>query len=462
MYLFKHALQNLGRNKGRNILMAIILYVVLLAAAVSVIVNSSTAQLIEGQKARFGAPVNLVRDYRKIPPTLKYAHLLTAAELMRFTDSELLMKSQLSTALTVSIKELMKDDGEQAADADDAALVLLLSSLRKGDQDEFASGLREIVEGHAYQGAGQCVISRELAERSGLKTGQTITLLSNGNELDIGHDDAEKPQGGGEQESLALKIVGIYENHLQSNSTAEVTAEQVYMDFQTLVESKLYAASGALAESQMILKNPEALEDFTKELQEKGLPEYYNVNVDDSVYKKITKPLEGLKNITGTLSAAVTLFGAAVLLILSILSIRERKYEVGVLRAMGVKKRSVSLGLVTETVFLTVACLILATGSASVLSRPVGEMLLQTQTVSQSNAPQSNTNEQGDAIMPPNTGFAGLTAESSEQAELNAKLDGKSAAAIAWIALLLACAASAASIVFVTRFEPMKILSERN
>ncbi|MCG4735229.1 FtsX-like permease family protein, partial [Casaltella massiliensis] len=42
-------------------------------------------------------------------------------------------------------------------------------------------------------------------------------------------------------------------------------------------------------------------------------------------------------------------FGGSILVLISILAIRERKYEIGVLRAMGMKKGKVALGLIFET-----------------------------------------------------------------------------------------------------------------
>ena len=102
MYIFKNAFFNLGRNKGRNILMAVIFFVILFAVSVSIVVNSSTTQLIDRQKATFGAPVTLVRDYRKMPKQTT-SSLPTAEEMMNYADSNLLMRAQLFTNLMATI-----------------------------------------------------------------------------------------------------------------------------------------------------------------------------------------------------------------------------------------------------------------------------------------------------------------------------------------------------------------------
>lgn len=446
MYIFKNAFFNLGRNKGRNIIMAAILFMVLFAGAISIIVGSSTTQLIERQKAQFGAPVTLIQDYRKIPPTQQFTALPTADELMHYTDSEYLQKSQLNADIPVNIKELYSGGDRNAEDRKNAPV--LMASLRKGAADEFSSGQRTLIEGHAVEEPNQCIISTELKQSAGLNAGDFITVQANSDE--------------GKTFELKLKIVGVFKNNFNAQNLYGADPNQIVMDFKTLVASPVYTAVRGITQAQMVLKNPDDLEAFTKELQSKGLPEYYNVNVDDAAYKKVTLPLEGLKSITTTLTIVVTIFGAAVLLILSILSIRERKYEIGVLRAMGVKKGKVSLGLITETLFITICCLALALGSASLLSKPVGNLLLQTQTVSQTTENKTLTNEQGDQVLETNTGFADLAVDASELPALNAALDGPSSGYITLIALLLALSASAAGILFVIRFEPIKILSERN
>lgn len=450
MYIFKNAFFNLGRNKGRNILMAVIFFVILFAVSVSIVVNSSTTQLIDRQKATFGAPVTLVRDYRKMPKQTT-SSLPTAEEMMNYADSNLLMRAQLFTNLMATINGKSVSGGKTmdgAVQDGNGAPVDLLASSRKDISDEFSTGKRKIVSGDFINGAGQSLVSKDLAELNGWSVGDSITVNVAGNTGEA---------------SMKLKIVGIYEDHTAvDKSSRSSRRNEIFMDFKELVASDVYQVSRSITQAQFVLKNPADLAAFTKELHDKGLPEYYNVNVDDSAYDKIVGPLEGLKSITLTLTIVVTIFGAAVLLILAILSIRERKYEVGVLRAMGVKKGKVSLGLLTETLLITAVCLVLAVGSASVLSKPIGNALLQTQATSQSGGAQNNTNEQGDKVLNVEGGFKNITADEADLPVLEPKLTSEAAAQIALIALLLACAASAVSVVFVTRFEPMKILSERN
>lgn len=46
MYILGNAVKNIGRNKGRNILMMVIIFAVILATAVSIIINTTTDAII--------------------------------------------------------------------------------------------------------------------------------------------------------------------------------------------------------------------------------------------------------------------------------------------------------------------------------------------------------------------------------------------------------------------------------
>lgn len=458
MYIFKHAFLNLGRNKGRNILMAVILFAILFAAAVSIVVSSSTAQLIDRQKARFGAMVTLVRDNSKVPGGARA--LPTAEELARYADSDLLLKSQITASISGYLENLSAvvergAEGNAAGQGYKLPNASLCASSRADVSDEFKSGLRKIVQGGFPEGGEQCIISKDLAEKNGLEVGDALTLEA------LGDGNMASQEAG---DIIKLIISGIYEDNTQNSMPGSAMMNrrnEIYMNFSAFIRSEFYAKSNGIATAQFVLRDPADLDSFIKEMRGKGLPDYYSAAVDDAAYIKITKPLEGLKGITATLAIVVTVFGAAVLLILSILSMRERKYEVGVLRAIGLKKGRVSIGLLTEIALITVLCLSLSLGAASVFSQPIGDALLKTQKSGQSAPTQSNVNEQGDQIL----GIGGemsTTVDESELPELEVRLDGKSAANIALIAMLLACCSSLAGVVFVTRYEPIKILSERN
>lgn len=66
MYILKNAGKNLLRNKGRNMIIALIILAMLTFTAISMIINSATGAVIENYKEQFGSEVYLQYDMDKI------------------------------------------------------------------------------------------------------------------------------------------------------------------------------------------------------------------------------------------------------------------------------------------------------------------------------------------------------------------------------------------------------------
>ncbi|MCL2884448.1 MAG: FtsX-like permease family protein, partial [Oscillospiraceae bacterium] len=194
----------------------------------------------------------------------------------------------------------------------------------------------------------------------------------------------------------------------------------------------------------------------------------------------------------------VVILGAAILILLYALSIRERKYEIGVIRAMGMKKSRVARGLWYEIVVLTAVCLLLGVGVGDAVAQPISSALLTAQvqaaesTTSNSSGygitnrtgqnNQNNQNNQGYQ----NGGFGGYGGFGNQPGQMapgggGRVIGGRSTAStvkplsemtvtVGWetileiiaIALVLSSLAAVFSIMQITRYEPIKILTERN
>lgn len=448
MYMIKNAAKNLLRHKGRNLLIGLILLAVLTASAVAVVIDTTADAIISDYVGRFGSEVFLELDYRKalemsgsgsdglgigggLPGIA--VEPLRGEQHARFAESAYLKKTVLTGE-----KPVFFGGGLLPVGIDDPASApvhgTLTGTSRQDLTDAFSSGARELVSGSAPAEKNACIISTRLAERNGLKPGDTIEIISFQN---------------GQKQATQMKIAGIYEDYTAALPGApQEGCNEIITTFDTV------AALGVdQAEAQYFLKNPEMLEDFAQELYSKGLPEYYRLRADEAGYRAIVGPVESMRQIASAFLWLVLGIGGLVLLVLSILAVRERKYEIGVLRAMGMKKRNVAAGFLCETVLLTALALALSFGVSGAVSQPVADSLLTQQVQLAQEQAQQNQIPGG---IPPEAPAAGLEA-------VQVALTGEAALRITGIALLLSALSSAAGIVAVTRFEPMQILqSERN
>jgi len=53
MYIFQNALKNVARNKGRNILIAAIIFAIILTTVVALIINNTATAVIDRYKEQF-------------------------------------------------------------------------------------------------------------------------------------------------------------------------------------------------------------------------------------------------------------------------------------------------------------------------------------------------------------------------------------------------------------------------
>jgi putative ABC transport system permease protein len=212
---------------------------------------------------------------------------------------------------------------------------------------------------------------------------------------------------------------------------------------------------GAAVTARYYLNHPSDLAAFEQELRAKGLHTIFDVNTDENLYNAIVGPVEGMRGIVTTFMIVVLILGAIILILLSSIAIRERKYEIGVLRAMGMKKAKVALGLWSEMIIITGFCLFIGTLAGSLAAQPISNRLLVQQS--------ENTQQIQDSF------FAGRDTASLSRVvnddpitEINVLLGLDTMLQLMLISLLLASAAGLAAISKITKYEPIKILMERN
>lgn len=323
----------------------------------------------------------------------------------------------------------------------------------------------------------ECIISNELAEYNSLKVGDTIKLSNPSYE----------------DETYKLKIVGIYTN---SDSSSEENnrfmmndpANNIYLNYNAL--AKIISKSEKKAntttdsdgnETSAVLKQNLAFtytfksvdnyNSFAKKVYKLGLSDDYTVQSSDlQAYENSLLPLNTLSQTAIWFFLIVLGVGGIILITLNIFNLRERKYEVGVLTAIGMKKAKVALQFVSEIFIVTFIALIIGTSIGAAVSVPVTNTLLQSQiTSSQSSNDKINQNfgfksDNGDKGM--QGGFGMDRFHNSASANY---VDSVSSATnllvileLVAVGLFLTIVASLAALISIMRYEPLKILSNRS
>ena len=176
-------------------------------------------------------------------------------------------------------------------------------------------------------------------------------------------------------------------------------------------------------------------------------------------------------------------------MVLNIFNVRERKYEVGVLTAMGMKKWKVAAQFMCEILVVTMIAVVIGAGIGAVSSVPVTNALLEGQIESQ-NSMQTQMEENFGRPGDFGGGFPGgnmggmpggmpsdipddmgrgknpfekmLGSAENYITEVNSAMNLTVVFQMLGVGLLLTLVSSMASVTFIMRYDPLKILANRD
>jgi len=520
MMVFINAFKSISRAKGRNILIGIIVLTIAVSSSVALAIRNSAevakesgfeAQTITGtisvdrqkmmegmQGGSGGSNRNGMRDLMQ-----QYAGL-SLGELQEYANSDYVKDFYYTASSSLDAGGELEpysstetstnsNSGSQNAPGgrDGIRGVGVIGSMAMGDfsvtgySDEnamgrFISGDSKITDGEMFDFTSEdlnCLISYELAIFNDLSVGDILTL-ANPND---------------EEETYSFTITGIYTNATSTDtggqmqfSTAMDPANLICVSFNALSklaeESELNAVAGVneygietttalnmQTAGTYAFSSKDNYDNFDRELRVKGLSEYYVLSSPDmNSYEASLVPLENLSNFALTLMIIILIVGAVILIVLNIFNIRERKYEVGVLTAIGIKKTKVAAQFVIELLVITLTAVTIGTGIGAVVSVPVSNNLLEsqiqsqelTQTTQEQNFGRPGGDGGGNRIQ---GGFLLGGAEVSVEYvdTINATINVSILLQLIGIGIFLTVFSSLVGIVFVLRYDPLKILANR-
>ncbi|WP_312470690.1 FtsX-like permease family protein [Neobacillus sp.] len=458
MYILKNAIKNMKRNKGRNLLIGFVMVIIAIACVISLVINSATSSIIKDYKNQFGSEVNVELDYAKLSQSGSMDELpeVTIDELKSYADSKYIKEyyfyleapaySKKITALNQGDNSGMQGSGAAVGGGPELPQpnLKIMGSTSYQLFEEFKKGERKITSGKIFEKDNEIVISEDLARLNNLKAGDTIVLRSLA--------DVEK--------DVALKVTGIYQD-LSKDITADAVYKDPYMtrrnelltNYETATELVGKQAQ-TMSRIKYFLKSPDDLTAFVKEAQSKGLSESYTLTNNAYLYKQIAGPVESVQKISKVFLIVVLILGGIILILLNLIALRERKYEIGVLRAIGMKKYKVIKTLVYESIIVTMLAVTFGLGVGSFAAQPVSNKLLADQIEQRQEQMDNMGGNLGSGAALPNTNEIVNT--------LNVKLNAGVIFGMFLIGGLLVIISSSMSLVYITKYEPIKILTERD
>lgn len=229
-----------------------------------------------------------------------------------------------------------------------------------------------------------------------------------------------------------------------------------------------------------VFANVESYEKFALDVKDMGLDDSYTVTSQDiEAYENSMTPLNTLSKLAGYFLIVILCIGAVILIVLNIFNVRERKYEIGVLTAMGMKKGKVALQFITEIFVITIIAVVIGAGVGAVSSVPVTNALLENQVASQNDkadrieqsfgrgtntaeAPTETLDSAENESVNPLDSLMGKNNANAYVTEISSAMNFTVVLQMLGIGVLLTLISGAVSMLFIMRYEPLKILANRD
>ena len=532
MYIIKNALRCITRAKGRNVLIGIIALIIAVSACIGLSIRQAAADAKANTLAGMSVTGTISFNRQSIMDSIMGgmpdfsggfdkdqfedmmgdAEALTLEQLLAYAEASTVKdfyytltayfngSENLEPVTSSSSSDSGSGSGSSfpgmggfggfgdfsgVTSSGDFTLVGYSSDLAMTD---FQDGIASIVDGAVFdEGTGDynCIISQELATYNTIAVGDTIVITNYNNE----------------EETYTLTVVGIYKSTGSSGFDMSMfggsqdpanqiyvsaTALQAILDASAAVSTTVTdsstgreyetAVTGSIS-GTYVFESADAYYVFEEEVRTMGLEDSYTVSSPDILaFESSLTPLNTLSTMAGWFLLVILAIGAVILVVLNIFNVRERKYEIGVLTAMGMKKQKVAAQFICEILVITMLAVMIGACVGAVSSVPVTNALLENQANSQSS---QQTQIDGNFGRPGNIGgFPGNMGDfpsdmgnfpdnifgdvANYVTEIDSAMNLTVVFQMIGVGFLLTLIASAASVLFVMRYDPLKILSNRD
>ena len=245
-------------------------------------------------------------------------------------------------------------------------------SLNSEYNELFISGRFELVEGtHITEDVSNgLILSRNCAEKNGLKLGDKVSGINDPNNGDPEVD---------------MEIVGLFdvvadkedEANMYDAATLWDYTDYAFCSFNAMKEMAVnYEDGNKLTEAHFFVEDAAQLDNVIAEVQNISSINWDNfiITANDEVYQNISSALSDTGTLITTLIVVITAVSMVLIILILSMSIRSRKRETGILLAVGIAKPAVILQYVLETMLIAVVAFPLAYLSSKQIAGTLGTL----------------------------------------------------------------------------------------
>ncbi|MGN1379713.1 MAG: ABC transporter permease [Bacilli bacterium] len=483
MYILKNAITSITRNKGRNLLIGIIILVIACAVSVTLAINNTSTSLINAYEDKYEVQAtiginrdNMMKDFNpedrensksNMQDMFSLASSINPEDIENFADSKYVKNYYYTLSVGVNSNDLEKAEMSSGSNnmmggkgpnniefKNQNTSDFTLKGYSSIDaMNEFINGMYKITSGEVFDDfeSNECIINNELATLNEISVGDTIEIIDS-------VDSSKKYE---------LIISGIYEEENNDDNAMSMFSTSVNTiitnaNFISTMQEQNEDLSLSVTPTFLLI-NKDVVESFNEELIEKGLDENLTIQTNLDEVQNSTQTITNVKNFAVTFLIITLIIGTIVLLVINMINIRERKYEIGVLRTIGMKKSKVCLQFILELVIVAFVALLMGASIGATISVPISNSLLKNEITSaqeETNNIRENFGKGNENKNFTKNDFNGVVMV-QEFDSINATVDLKVLMELLAIGLSLTLISSISAVASIQKFSPLTILKER-
>ena len=325
----------------------------------------------------------------------------------------------------------------------------------------FTSGESTLTSGTAIisedKDKNVAVIEKTLAEQNSLKVGDEIKVKSTTNT----------------DEEVKLKVIGIYESTSEINEGAMRNEamnpyNKIYTPYTVANTLKGSSYKDKVDSAVFYLDDPVNVDTFLEDGKNLNIDfDEYTLDANSREYEQMIKPIENVASFAKMTVIIVGVCGALILGLIIMLSIKERRSEIGILLSLGEKKYKVISQFIVEVLII----LVISLGTAAVLGNSISNVMANKLISKEVTAVEESKNSvSGDMGMPGGEmgrgGFKGPNNLSTSKVEVIDDLDvsvtGMDYLEMSGIAILICLIGILLPSISIMKLQPKEILSRHD
>ena len=378
-------------RKGKMVILITIFFIITNLVLAGFTIQNASKNAADSARKKLGTDVTLDVDTDKLREKVLKGENPTPPQL-DLAEAEKLAKSNYVKdynyiSNTFGIPEGFKlvgdsENGEEkqtigstkpGASGMDMNSSFMIEGVRKNVLHEsFKNGKSKIVDGkpitEKMKDQNVIVMEQRLAEQNNLKVGDKVKI-----------------QTGDKKQTHEFELIGIYKTEEQAPSLGMGNippmlepANKLYMPHSTV--KKLDTDQAAGNKVVYDLNDPQYINAFKKEANQFDIDlNYFKLDAHDKLYKQMVGPIENIASISQMIVYIVSLAGVVILGLITILFIKERRKELGILLSIGEKKWKLVGQLVVEVLCVGILAFGLSLTTGEKVSQTIGNTLLSSE-----------------------------------------------------------------------------------